>query len=66
MDGLGGHYATSDGEKQILYDFNYMQNWNLKSKEMNTLNKQSHRHKEQKVVARGERGERMRDTGEED
>ena len=33
---------------------------------MNTLNKQSHRHKEQKVVARGERGERMRDTGEED
>ena len=24
MDGPGGHYATSDGEKQILYDFTYM------------------------------------------
>ena len=24
MDGTGGHYATSDTEKQILYDFNYM------------------------------------------
>ena len=38
----------------------------LKQKKWTHLTKQSHRHKEQKVVARGERGERMRDIGEED
>ena len=37
MDGSGGHYAKSDGQRQILYDFTYM--WNLKAKQMNKHNK---------------------------